>query len=247
LTIQEKRILKSSRQSAQAASLLPSLRKALVACKNTVSTERCAKFVLEHWFSKRTGKHLHHRALENCLAPFVNRKSPVQSGSPAPVSFTYSERRRALEGFKRGVFRVLVATDIAARGIDVANIGHVINVDLPYCPEDYVHRIGRTARMTSTGRAISFVTAEDPQHLNAIERLLGYAVPWAVGSPHPDQSGPTRTQRQKGRPSLDARRKAGCTVIEPIPFRSEVSCRKVRLSRRKVHKPSLTRRRHVTD
>ena len=58
-----------------------------------------------------------------------------------------SQRRAALEGFRRGAFRVLVATDIAARGIDVANIGHVINFDLPNVPEDYVHRIGRTARM----------------------------------------------------------------------------------------------------
>ena len=111
-----------------------------------------------------------------------------------------SERRRALEGFKRGVFRVLVATDIAARGIDVANIGHVINFDLPHCPEDYVHRIGRTARMKSTGRATSFVTAEDPRQLNAIERLLGHAVPWAVGSPRPstNRPKPTKAQRRKG-------------------------------------------------
>jgi ATP-dependent RNA helicase RhlE len=112
-----------------------------------------------------------------------------------------SERRRALDGFKHGVFRVLVATDIAARGIDVANIGHVINFDLPHCPEDYVHRIGRTARMKSIGRATSFVTAEDPQQLNAIERLLGHAVPWAADSPQPsiDQPGATRAQRRKGR------------------------------------------------
>jgi ATP-dependent RNA helicase RhlE len=112
-----------------------------------------------------------------------------------------SERRRALESFKRGVFRVLVATDIAARGIDVANIGHVINFDLPHCPEDYVHRIGRTARMKSTGRATSFVTADDPQQLNAIERLLGHAVPWAAGSPQPstDQTKPTKAQGRKGR------------------------------------------------
>ena len=66
-----------------------------------------------------------------------------------------SQRRAALDGFKRGTFRILVATDIAARGIDVANIGHVINFDLPNCPEDYVHRIGRTARMKTTGRATS--------------------------------------------------------------------------------------------
>jgi ATP-dependent RNA helicase RhlE len=93
-----------------------------------------------------------------------------------------SQRRAALEGFRRGAFRVLVATDIAARGIDVANIGHVINFDLPNVPEDYVHRIGRTARMKTTGRATSFVTSEDTQQLRAIERLLGQAVPVVPGS-----------------------------------------------------------------
>jgi ATP-dependent RNA helicase RhlE len=96
-----------------------------------------------------------------------------------------SQRRAALEGFKRGSFRVLVATDIAARGIDVANIGHVINFDLPNCPEDYVHRIGRTARMKATGRATSFVTGEDHCQLRDIERLLGHSVPLAPGSGSP--------------------------------------------------------------
>ena len=105
---------------------------------------------------------------------------------------SFSQRRSALEGFKRGVFRVLVATDIAARGIDVTNIGHVINFDLPHCPEDYVHRIGRTARMKTTGRATSFITPEDPQQLRAIERLLGHAVPWASGSPRPSPGQPPR-------------------------------------------------------
>jgi ATP-dependent RNA helicase RhlE len=98
---------------------------------------------------------------------------------------TLPQRRAALEGFKRGTFRVLVATDIAARGIDVANIGHVVNYDLPNCPEDYVHRIGRTARMNATGRATSFVTAEEHDQLRAIEKLLGQAVPLAVGSSRP--------------------------------------------------------------
>ncbi|HEU4685129.1 MAG TPA: DEAD/DEAH box helicase [Nitrospira sp.] len=96
-----------------------------------------------------------------------------------------SQRRAALEGFKRGVYRVLVATDIAARGLDVANIGHVVNYDLPRCAEDYVHRIGRTARMKRTGRATSFVTAEDRPQLAAIERLLGQRVPIAAGSALP--------------------------------------------------------------
>jgi ATP-dependent RNA helicase RhlE len=96
---------------------------------------------------------------------------------------TLPQRRAALEGFRRGTFRVLVATDIAARGIDVANIAHVINYDVPNCPEDYVHRIGRTARMRTSGRATTFVTAEDQEQLRAIERLLGQAVPRAEGSP----------------------------------------------------------------
>ncbi len=114
---------------------------------------------------------------------------------------SFSQRRSALDGFKRGLFRVLVATDVAARGIDVANIGHVINFDLPHCPEDYIHRIGRTARMNTTGRATSFVTAEDPQQLRDIERLLGHAVPWASGSPQPsaDQSSRIRSHRHNGR------------------------------------------------
>ena len=104
-----------------------------------------------------------------------------------------SQRRTALEGFRRGTYRVLVATDIAARGIDVANIGHVINFDLPNTPEDYVHRIGRTGRMKASGRATSFVTAEDHYQFRAIEKLLGTSVPRAAGSPapaHKPASGP---------------------------------------------------------
>ena len=105
-----------------------------------------------------------------------------------------SQRRAALEGFRRGAFRVLVATDIAARGIDVANIGHVINFDLPNVPEDYVHRIGRTARMKTTGRATSFVTSEDAQQLRAIERLLGQTVPVAPGGGSVAQASPREHQ-----------------------------------------------------
>ena len=123
---------------------------------------------------------------------------------------SFSQRRSALEGFKRGVFRVLVATDIAARGIDVTNIGHVINFDLPHCPEDYVHRIGRTARMKTTGRATSFVTAEDPQQLRAIERLLGHAEPWALGSPQPSSDRP---------PQMNSRRHNGRRLAERTGLR----------------------------
>ncbi len=92
------------------------------------------------------------------------------------------ERRRAsLEGFRRGRYRILVATDIAARGLDIDNIGHVINYDLPYTPEDYVHRIGRTARMAAVGRATSFATAADSQSVKAIENILGKSIPRPSG------------------------------------------------------------------
>lgn len=119
-----------------------------------------------------------HRAdrLGSMLGTAGHRVAVLHGGRTLP------QRRAALEGFRRGTFRVLVATDIAARGIDVANIAHVINYDVPNCPEDYVHRIGRTARMRATGRATTFVTAEDQDQLRAIERLLGQAVPRAEGS-----------------------------------------------------------------
>jgi ATP-dependent RNA helicase RhlE len=86
-------------------------------------------------------------------------------------------RTRALDGFKRNRFRVLVATDVAARGLDVDDITHVINYDLPVEAETYVHRIGRTARAGAAGNAISFCCAEDRSYLREIERLLGKQVP----------------------------------------------------------------------
>jgi ATP-dependent RNA helicase RhlE len=85
----------------------------------------------------------------------------------------------ALEGFKDGTYRVLVATDIAARGIDVAEIGHVVNFDLPHVPEDYVHRVGRTARAAASGRASSFSSPEEQPQLTAIERLVRAPIPRA--------------------------------------------------------------------
>jgi ATP-dependent RNA helicase RhlE len=86
------------------------------------------------------------------------------------------QREAALRGFKDGRTRVLVATDIAARGIDVDSISHVINYDVPNAPEDYVHRIGRTGRAGNRGRAITLVTPVEELSMRAIERLTGQAV-----------------------------------------------------------------------
>ncbi|MDP0588834.1 MAG: DEAD/DEAH box helicase [Candidatus Endonucleobacter bathymodioli] len=81
-------------------------------------------------------------------------------------------RTRALAGFKNGEVRILVATDIAARGLDIQQLPHVVNFDLPNIPEDYVHRIGRTGRAGSTGQAISLVSADEFKQLSDIERLI---------------------------------------------------------------------------
>jgi ATP-dependent RNA helicase RhlE len=84
-----------------------------------------------------------------------------------------SQRTAALAGFRRRTYRVLVATDLAARGLDIPGVSHVINFDLPEEPESYIHRIGRTARMGREGRAISLVTPEERISLGRIERTLG--------------------------------------------------------------------------
>ena len=87
-----------------------------------------------------------------------------------------NQRIRALKDFKSGVVRVLVATDIAARGIDVNGISHVVNFDFPMHSEDYVHRIGRTGRALQVGDAISFVTDEDRGPLRSLERFIGRGI-----------------------------------------------------------------------
>ncbi len=83
-----------------------------------------------------------------------------------------SQRQKALDGFRRGAYQVMVATDIAARGIDVQGISHVINFDVPAFPEDYIHRIGRTGRASATGDAITFVSPEEQAYLKKIEKFI---------------------------------------------------------------------------
>ncbi|HVW21130.1 MAG TPA: DEAD/DEAH box helicase [Opitutaceae bacterium] len=88
-----------------------------------------------------------------------------------------NQRLEALDGFKHGRYEVMVATDIAARGIDVAGVTHVINYDVPENPEDYVHRIGRTGRAQAVGDAVTLVTLEDRDKVRDIERFIGQRVP----------------------------------------------------------------------
>ncbi len=88
------------------------------------------------------------------------------------------ERMDALKGFKSGQYEVLVATDLVARGLDIADVSHVINFDVPENPEDYVHRIGRTGRAQKTGDAFTLVTEETWRDARSIERFIGQSIPW---------------------------------------------------------------------
>jgi len=114
-------------------------------------------------------------------------------------------RTRALADFKRGAVRVLVATDIAARGLDIDQLPHVVNYDLPEVPEHYVHRIGRTGRAGNEGLAVSLVAGDERPLLKQIERLLGYAV--EIRRPDGYVPAPARPDenRSQPRPQQDAR------------------------------------------
>ena len=89
---------------------------------------------------------------------------------------TQREREQALKGFREGKFEVLVATDIAARGLDIADVSHVINYDVPQHPEDYIHRIGRTGRAEATGDAFTLMVAEDSNYVSRIERFINQKI-----------------------------------------------------------------------
>src|SRR3954466_15849757 len=117
-----------------------------------------------------------HRA--NRLADFL-----TQQGVPnAKIHGNRSQAQRtdALDGFKTGRYRCLVATDIVARGIDVEQLEHVVNFDVPHMPEDYIHRVGRTARADATGDAFTFVSPEEEGDLSQIERAIGKRLPRVV-------------------------------------------------------------------
>jgi ATP-dependent RNA helicase RhlE len=116
-------------------------------------------------------------------------------------------RQRALEGFKAGKVRVLVATDIAARGIDVDGVSHVINFELPNVPEDYVHRIGRTARAGASGAAISFCDPSEQAFLRSIESLTRQKLKVASGQPSAHE--PTKADRRSQNKPGGYRRRSG--------------------------------------
>lgn len=121
-----------------------------------------------------------------------------------------SQRREALEGFKSGKYRILVATDIASRGIDVKGIELVINYDIPDDPEDYVHRIGRTGRIGNAGHAISFASREQRTEVEKIERFIKAVLPVST---HPEIPSETFF---KPMPAFTSRRRGGFGSRRPF-------------------------------
>ncbi len=141
----------------------------------------------------------------------VLAKQLVKSGIETTVihgNKSQNARQRALEAFRDKQVRVLVATDVAARGIDIDDITHVVNFDLPIEPESYVHRIGRTGRAGAAGVALSFCCAGEQSELRAIERFIGQKVPIAGGQAGPELKEHGPATRSPGRQSAPGKQPA---------------------------------------
>ncbi len=150
------------------------------------------------------------RKLADKVNTFGHKATDIHSNK------SLGQRRQALEGFKTGRYRVLVATDVASRGIDVNDIQLVINFDLPDATDDYIHRIGRTGRAGKDGHAISFATPDQRRDVANIERLVGRSIPLSAKS----MSAPAAQFESRGRPfNRSYNRPAGRTGARP-PRRS---------------------------
>src|SRR5699024_7910477 len=125
-------------------------------------------------------------------------------------------RDKALAAFKTGRLRVLVATDVAARGIDIPDVRHVYNYDLPNVPDAYVHRIGRTARAGATGRAVAFCAEAEIGDLRAIEKTVGLLLPVIGGDPWAEAR-PVRSRGKAGGKPGAGRRQGGHKPGEGAP------------------------------
>lgn len=161
-------------------------------------------------------------------------------------NLSQNRRQAALDGFRDGTFQILVATDIAARGIDVSQVSHVINYDMPDTPEAYTHRIGRTGRAAKTGDAFTFTTAEDAPMVRTIERLLNAPLErrtlagfdYAVPAPKRDTefARPPREPRQPRK--QDAQKKAAPAGMAQPKTEAAPSAKPAKSSRRPARKAS---------
>lgn len=159
-----------------------------------------------------------------------------------------SARLAELEKFKNGTINILVASDVAARGLDIKGVSHVFNYDAPWHPDDYVHRIGRTGRAGATGKAFTFITEEDAEALANIEKLIGTTIPEVVvdGVEASSQDEKPREKPAKGRAprKSDERKPAERKAREEKPRDEKPRAEKTRDDRRK---PARARREERDD
>jgi superfamily II DNA/RNA helicase len=162
---------------------------------------------------------------------FCNRKTEVAALHRSLVRHGFSalalhgdmdqsSRTAALEKFRRGEVTLLVASDVAARGLDIPDVSHIYNFDVPHHPDDYVHRIGRTGRAGRSGIAITLVAPADGKSVGAIEKLIGQTIPWAA-TPASTDTGteePRPTERPRHRPTRShERRHSAVPAKRPAP------------------------------
>jgi superfamily II DNA/RNA helicase len=114
----------------------------------------------------------------------------------------------ALDQFRKGEVTLLIASDVAARGLDIPAVSHVFNFDVPHHADDYVHRIGRTGRAGLTGTAITIVSPADSKSVGAIEKLIGQPIPWMDGAP-PVETKPTSEEPRRNETRRPASRRGG--------------------------------------
>jgi superfamily II DNA/RNA helicase len=182
----------------------------------------------------------------NTAIIFCNRKTTVRelttslqrhgyAASQIHGDMEQSERIKELDRFKGGDINILVASDVAARGLDIKGVSHVFNFDVPWHPDDYIHRIGRTGRAGATGSAFSLVAPEDGEAVDAIEKLTGMTIPRIGGSKQPArETGPApapaeRPRRnRRGRNEPEQRAPAPAQAAAPAPARAKPERRDTR-------------------
>ncbi len=176
---------------------------------------------------------------------FCNRKTTVRdlNKSLQKSGFASSEihgdmeqpqRIAELERFKKGDVSILVASDVAARGLDIKGVSHVFNFDAPWHPDDYVHRIGRTGRAGATGTAYTLVTPEDAENISEIEKLTGMKIERVTGSALSDEGNAAARRNPRARRARQARpaeARARCEAPRRIPRASRTPCRTRRTPR----------------
>jgi superfamily II DNA/RNA helicase len=190
---------------------------------------------------------------------FSNRKTTVRDlttslqrsgfkAGPIHGDMEQPERIRELDRFKAGEINILVASDVAARGLDIKGVSHVFNFDVPWQPDDYIHRIGRTGRAGATGTAITLATKDDAEAVASIEKLIGSKIPAMGGSTAPSEEAPAEDKPRRGRQkAAEEPRPAEEDRAEPAPRREQKPRREAEPKRQEARSQEPRRERQDAE